>query len=91
MVDTQALLQRQPALRQLPDNVSLSVERPLVQEFAQARYCLYRGSSAAMHAVLAGLKPYYLMRPGELPFDCLSGLGDWRETVTFTRRSGRSV
>ena len=53
-----------------------------MQEFAQTRYCLYRGSSAALHAVLAGIKPYYLAQPGELPFDCLSGLNDWRETVT---------
>jgi hypothetical protein len=35
-----------------------------------------------LHAVLAGIKPYYLAQPGELPFDCLSGLTDWRETVT---------
>jgi hypothetical protein len=69
-------------LRQLPENVSLSTDKPLAQEFAQSRYCLYRGSSAAMHAVLAGLKPYYLARPGELSFDCLFGLPDWRETVT---------
>jgi hypothetical protein len=82
MVDPQALLRRQPALRHLPGNVSLSVDKPLAQELAEARYCLYRGSSAALHAVLAGIKPYYLAQPGELPFDCLSGLTDWRETVT---------
>lgn len=83
MVHIRALLQRQPTLQKLPENVALSVDKPLVQEFAQARYCLYRGSSAAMHAVLAGLKPYYLRQPDELPFDCLSGLAaDWRETVT---------
>jgi hypothetical protein len=82
MVDTQALLRRHPALQKLPENVSLSVEKPLEREFAQARYCLYRGSSAAMHAVRAGIKPYYLARPGELPFDCLFQLADWREIVT---------
>jgi hypothetical protein len=82
MVDTRGLLHRLPALQQLPENVSLSLDKSLVQEFAQARYCLYRGSSAAMHAVLAGLKPYYLMQTGELPCDCLFGLTDWRETVT---------
>ncbi len=82
MVDTQSLLRRHPVLQKLPGNVSLSVDRPLEQEFAQARYCLYRGSSAAMHAVRAGIKPYYLARPGELPFDCLFELADWRETVT---------
>jgi hypothetical protein len=81
MVDTRRLLRRLPLLQQLPGNVSLSVDTPLEQEFAQARYCLYRGSSAAMHAVRAGIKPYYLARPGELPFDCLFELGDWRETV----------
>ena len=82
MVDTRSLLRRHPVLQKLPGNVSLSVDKPLEQEFAQARYCLYRGSSAAMHAVRAGIKPFYLARPGELPFDCLFELAEWRETVT---------
>jgi len=82
MVDSRLLLLRHPALHKLPRNVSLSVDKPLEQEFAQTRYCLYRGSSAAMHAVRAGIKPYYLARPGEIPFDCLFQLADWRETVT---------
>jgi hypothetical protein len=82
MIDTRSLLRRLPFLQKLPGNVSLSVDRPLEQEFAQSRYCLYRGSSAAMLAVRAGIKPYYLARPGELPFDCLFELGDWRETVS---------
>jgi hypothetical protein len=81
MVDTRSLLRRLPFLQELPGNVSISVDKPLEQEFAQTRYCLYRGSSAAMHAVRAGIKPYYLARPGELSFDCLFELGDWRETV----------
>jgi hypothetical protein len=82
MVDIPSLLRRKPQLRKLPGNISLSVDKALDEEFVQARYCLYRGSSAAMHAVRAGIKPYYLARPGELRFDCLSDLGDWRETVT---------
>jgi len=82
MVDTRSLLRRLPQLQKLPRNVSISVDKPLEQEFAQARYCLYRGSSAAMHAVRAGIKPYYLARPAELPFDCLFELADWREIVT---------
>jgi hypothetical protein len=32
--------------------------------------------------VRACIKPYYLARPGELPFDCLFELADWRETVS---------
>jgi hypothetical protein len=82
MVDVRSLLRRLPFLKKLPGNVSLSVDRPLEQEFARSRYCLYRGSSAALQAVRAGIKPYYLARAGELPFDCLFELGDWREAVT---------
>ena len=82
MADTQTLLHYLPALQKLPSNVSLSVGTPLEQEFAQTRYCLYRGSSAALFAVRAGIKPYYLARPGELSFDCLFQLPDWREIVT---------
>jgi hypothetical protein len=82
MVDTASLLRRHPALHKLPENVSLSMGTPLEQEFARTRYCLYRGSSAALYAVRAGIKPFYLARPGELAFDCLHGLTDWRETVS---------
>ncbi len=82
MVDTQSLLRRLPFLRNLPANAFLSVDRPLEQDLAQARYCLYRGSSAALHAARAGIKPYYLARSGELPFDCLFALTGWREAVT---------
>jgi hypothetical protein len=82
LVDTRRLLRRSPALRNLPGNVSLSLDRPLEQEFAQARYCLYRGSSAALYAARAGIRPYYFAQPGELPFDCLFALAGWRETVT---------
>ena len=85
LVDTRRL-RRSPALRNLPGNVSLSVDRPLEQEFAQARYCLYRGSSAALYAARAGIRPYYFAQPGELPFDCLFALAGWRETVTSPER-----
>jgi hypothetical protein len=81
MVDIGSLLRRHPQWQRLPQNVSLSVGVPPEQDFAQARYCLYRGSSAALHAVRAGIKPFYLESPGELPFDCLFELDDWRETV----------
>jgi hypothetical protein len=82
MVDAASLLRRHLALRKLPENVSLSMGTPLEQELARTRYCLYRGSSAALYAVRAGIKPFYLARPKELAFDCLHGLSDWRETVS---------
>jgi hypothetical protein len=81
-VDTRALHRRLPGLRRLPRNACLSLSRPLDEEFSKTRYCLYRGSSAALHATRAGIKPFYVARPKEIPFDCLHGLDGWRETVT---------
>ena len=91
LVDIQMLLRRLPFLEKLPGNVFLSVDRPLEQDLAQARYCLYRGSSAALHAARAGIKPYYLARSGELPFDCLFALKDWREIVTSPEALVKSI
>jgi hypothetical protein len=82
IVNTTTLRLRHRGLRDLPANASWSVGTTLEQECKKARYCLYRGSSAAMHAVLAGIKPFYVTRAGELPFDPLFALSDWRETVT---------
>jgi hypothetical protein len=67
---------------ELPPNVIVSVGRSLAEECAAARYCLYRGSSAVLQAVRAGLRPFYMARAGELNFDPLWELGGWRETVT---------
>ena len=74
-----------PPLRDLPRNVEISRSASFETECLRARFCLYRGSSAAMYAVLAGVKPFYVSRAGELPFDPLSGLTVWRETVTSPR------
>jgi hypothetical protein len=68
--------------RELPSNVELSTATSFESECLRARFCLYRGSSAALYAILAGVKPFYLARRGELPFDPLAGLTEWRETVT---------
>jgi hypothetical protein len=76
---------RPPPLAELPRNVEISHATSFEAECLRARFCLYRGSSAAMYAVLAGIKPFYLARAGELPFDPLSGLPDWRETVRSPR------
>jgi hypothetical protein len=80
-MDVKSLLRRHPQLQDLPPNVSVSTTATLAEEFAQARYCLYRGSSAAVRALAAGIKPFYLSQPGELPADPLFELTDWREIV----------
>ena len=78
IVDAERLRRR----LELPGNLTLSVGRALIDDLARARYCIYRGSSAVVHAVIAGLKPFYVHQPGELNFDPLFALSGWRETVT---------
>jgi hypothetical protein len=86
-----ALASRHSVLRELPPNVTVSTGTELAQDCGSARYCLYRGSSAAMHAAMAGIKPFYLARPCELSFDPLFELRAWRETINspaeFTLRA----
>ena len=78
----------------IPANVTLSTEGTLAQHCARARYCLYRGSSAVIEAVLAGVKPFYLARPQELSIDPIYQLDRWRESVTrpaeFSARAAAS-
>lgn len=82
VVSIATLRARHEWLRDPPPNVSFSMNKTLAEECSQTRYCLYRGSSAVLHAVLAGVKPFYLARPNELNFDPLSSLAEWRETVS---------
>jgi hypothetical protein len=76
------LRSRHAILSDLPPNVCFSTGTSLDAECADASYCLYRGSSAVIHAVLAGVRPFYVSRPHELNFDTLFELQEWRETVT---------
>ena len=79
--DFKSLQDRYATLRSLPTNVTIGSASALEEECRRSRYCLYRGSSAALHAVLLGLKPFYVARAGELSFDPLFELREWRETV----------
>jgi hypothetical protein len=71
-----------PVLDELPANAIASVNKTLAEDCAAARYCLYRGSSAVVQAVMSGIKPFYVSRADELPFDPLGSLPSWRETVS---------
>jgi hypothetical protein len=80
--DLQALRRLTPVLNELPANAIVSVSTTLAEDCAGARYCLYRGSSAAVQAVMSGIKPFYVCGADELSFDPLGSLRGWRETVS---------
>jgi len=69
-----------PRLGALPENVKLS-EAPIAEDFARSRWALYRGSSAVVHAVLAGLRPVYVSRQDEMSIDPLHQLTSWRSVA----------
>jgi hypothetical protein len=68
-------------LRTLPPNVEISREAQIGIDFARCGWALYRGSSAALHAVLAGIRPVYVEAPDELAFDPLFALRQWRRSI----------
>jgi hypothetical protein len=76
-----SLLAHNPKLRNLPRNIVLS-QSTLGEDIAHCRWALYRGTTAIVQAVVAGLRPIYLQLPGELTIDPLYELKDWRVKVT---------
>ncbi len=85
------LARRHSRLRALPSNVRVSDQADISADFAQCDWAIYRGSSAAVHAVLAGVRPVYVEFPGELPIDPLFALGGWRRHVTTVEEFGALV
>ena len=71
-------VRRYPRFGALPPNVRVSDEADIGADLAKCDWALYRGSSAAVYAVLAGVRPIYVARPGELRIDPLFALQGWR-------------
>jgi hypothetical protein len=67
--------------RALPSNVEISRNAAIEDDFKRSGHLLYRGSSTAIYGILAGLKAFYLGKPGEMEIDPLWELPLWREHV----------
>lgn len=75
------LTAQNPALRNLPPNITLSSGTTLDEDIAQSAWTLYRGTTAVVQAVQSGLLPIYLDRPGEISIDTLHDLQGGRAIV----------
>jgi hypothetical protein len=80
LVTFKSLLAHNPKLRNLPRNIVLS-EATLDEDITRCRWALYRGTTAIVQAVVAGLRPIYLQLPDEMTIDPLYELSDWRAVV----------
>ena len=67
-------------LRNLPPNVRRSVAT-FESDLAGCAWALYRGTTAIVQAVGAGLRPVYLRIPGEMTIDPLYELEGWKASV----------
>jgi hypothetical protein len=68
----------------LPKNIELS-QMELVQDFDRCNWVLYRGSSAVIQAVIAGLRAIYLHIYDQMKIDPLYELDDWKMVVETTQ------
>ncbi len=81
LVSQARLVRSSSRMRTLPANVEFS-NLPLEDDFKYASYALYRGSTAIIQAVYAGLEPIYLSGTDEMSIDPLYGLDAGHVSVT---------
>jgi hypothetical protein len=67
-------------LKERPTNVELSVG-VIESDLPSCSWALYRGTTAIVQAVGAGLQPVYLRVPGEMTIDPLYELKGWKVSV----------
>ncbi len=90
VLDFDAVAAVNPRLRTLPANVEIS-KSPISADFERSRWALYRGSSASIHAIIAGLRPFYISSPNELTIDPLYQLSEWRKIVASPSEFAKRV
>src|SRR3989304_8570921 len=81
LVNWKYLSARNAKLKTLPKNIVLS-QLTLDEDIGRCNWALYRGTTAIVQAVMAGLRPIYLQLPEELTVDPLYELKYRRINVT---------
>ena len=77
-----SVIAKDKRFRAMPRNIEIS-DKSINDDFARCRWAVYRGSGAAIRAVIAGLRPFYFKPYGErLTIDPLYSLEMWRCIVS---------
>ncbi len=76
------LQEQETKLRDLPQNVIISTNKEINDDFKQCSWLLYRVSSVSFFAVLEGLRPVYLRIENEIVNDVLYELNSWRKHIS---------
>jgi len=82
VIDYAVLIKENSKLKFLPDNIILS-KKSIDEDIKQCKYAIYRGSTAVIQAVCAGLRPIYLHTANEMTIDPIFELSNkWRKIVS---------
>lgn len=84
VINYESLAKRIKRFRKLPANIQIS-NSTIQNDFKLCRWAIYRGSSSAIYAVVAGLRPFYFAEKNELSIDPLFSLKNWRIIVNTPR------
>ena len=90
LVNFQKLRHRNCELKKLPPSISIS-GNSLVNDFARSDVVLYRGSTAAVQAIAAGLRPIYLQAKKELSIDPLHEIKKYITKVENIQEFGNAI
>jgi len=90
IVSFQKLRHRNRQLKNLPLSISISGDS-LVNDFARSDIVLYRGSTAAVQAIAAGLQPIYLQVKKELSINPLHEIDNYITKIKSIREFGRAI
>jgi len=77
----ETLKKKYQLFRELPRNVLLS-DQSLIEDIAQSKWALYRGTSAIVQAAVSGVRPIYFSIHGEIPIDPLFEIASMRSMVS---------
>ncbi|MEI6638432.1 MAG: hypothetical protein WCL46_01855 [Chlorobium sp.] len=80
IITLKSLLAQNPVLHNLPPNILLSTES-LEQDIMNSQWALYRGTTAIIPAIIAGIRPIYFHLKGEISIDPLYEMNNWRKNV----------
>jgi hypothetical protein len=75
------ICREKPEFSKVSPNISIS-SNTLSEDIVGSHWALYRGSSSIIQAVVAGVYPVYVSKPGEITIDPLYKLGGLRAEVS---------
>jgi hypothetical protein len=80
LITFDTLIKNNPIFAHLPSNITLSTSS-LEEDISRCKYSLYRGSTAIVQAIGAGIRPIYLEISGEMTIDPLYSINSFKSKV----------